>query len=144
MCKSWIQWISILNDWLTIFILNFWQRIHNYGARKFVIAGVGAIGCCPSQRNKNKTEECNEETNNLSVKYNEALTSMLQRLKSELKDINYSYINTYSVLQNFIQKPSTYGKLLFLLTKLRAKRYGVQNYFLFSDLFRKYSCLANS
>jgi hypothetical protein len=80
-----------------------------------VIAGVGAIGCCPSQRNKNKTDECNEETNSLSVKYNEALTSMLQGLKSELKDINYSYINTYSVFQNFIQKPSTYGKLLFLL-----------------------------
>ncbi|XP_059442635.1 GDSL esterase/lipase At5g55050-like [Corylus avellana] len=98
------------------------KRIHSYGTRKFVIAGVGAIGCCPSQRNKNKTEECNEETNNLSVKYNQALTSMLQGLKSELKDINYSYINTYSLLQNFIQKPSTYG-----FTEVKAACCGLGN-----------------
>ncbi|KAE8125526.1 hypothetical protein FH972_020321 [Carpinus fangiana] len=106
------------------------KRIHDYGARKFVIAGVGAIGCCPSQRNKNKTEECNEETNSLSVKYNEALTSMLQGLKSELEDITYSYMNTYSVLQNIIQKPSTYG-----FTEVKAACCGL------GDLNAKVACL---
>ncbi|CAL5335667.1 unnamed protein product [Camellia sinensis] len=40
------------------------KRMHNFGSRKFVVAGIGAVGCCPSQRNQNKTsEECNEETN---------------------------------------------------------------------------------
>ncbi|KAG7957645.1 hypothetical protein I3843_11G186300 [Carya illinoinensis] len=85
------------------------KRIYNGGARKFVITGIGAIGCCPSERNKNKTEECNEETNRLSVKYNEGLTSMLQKWKSELKGISYSYLDTYSILQNFVQKPQAYG-----------------------------------
>ncbi|KAB1215178.1 hypothetical protein CJ030_MR4G025854 [Morella rubra] len=85
------------------------KRIYNNGARKFGIAGVGAIGCCPSQRDKNKTEECNEEMNRLSVKYNEGLAGMLKELKSELQDINYSYFNTYSVLLNFIQNPKAYG-----------------------------------
>ncbi|GMY31211.1 GDSL esterase/lipase At5g55050-like [Fagus crenata] len=85
------------------------KRIYNSGARKFVIAGTGAIGCCPSERNKNKTEECNEEVNHWSVKYNEGLKSMLQGLKSELKDIKYSYFDTYSVLLSFIQNPTAYG-----------------------------------
>ncbi|KAF3949487.1 hypothetical protein CMV_024648 [Castanea mollissima] len=39
------------------------QRIYNGGARKFVITGIGPIGCCPSQRYQNKTGECSEETN---------------------------------------------------------------------------------
>ncbi|KAK7847433.1 gdsl esterase/lipase [Quercus suber] len=85
------------------------QRIYNVGARKFVITGTGPIGCCPSQRNKNKTGECSEETNYWSVKYNEGLKSMLQKLKSEFKDINYSYFDTYSVLLSLIQNPTAYG-----------------------------------
>lgn len=88
----------------------FWgQRMHNGGARKFAITGIGAIGCCPSQRSNNKKGECNEETNSLSIKYNQALTSMLQKWKSEVKDMSYSYTDTYSILQNFIENPQAYG-----------------------------------
>ncbi|KAF3453435.1 hypothetical protein FNV43_RR03875 [Rhamnella rubrinervis] len=41
--------------------------------------------------------------------YNEGLKSMLQELKSELKDINYSYFDTYNFFSNLIQKPASYG-----------------------------------
>ena len=98
-----------------------------------MIAGTGAIGCCPSERNKNKTEECNEEVNHWSVKYNEGLKSMLQGLKSELKDIKYSYFDTYSVLLSFIQNPTAYGIVFFFpLEKLsRSKEYHLLNLFVF-------------
>ncbi|KAI8010942.1 GDSL esterase/lipase [Camellia lanceoleosa] len=86
------------------------KRMHNFGSRKFVVAGIGAVGCCPSQRNQNKTsEECNEEANYWSVKYNEGLKSMLQGLKSELNDMDYSFVDTYTIFSSFIQSPSTYG-----------------------------------
>lgn len=85
------------------------KRIYTLGGRKFVVVGIGAIGCCPKERIRNKTEECHEAANYLSLKYNEALKSMLQGLKTELKDINYTYFNTFSVLLNFIQKPVAYG-----------------------------------
>ncbi|CAL5390432.1 unnamed protein product [Camellia sinensis] len=76
----------------------------------FVVAGIGAVGCCPSQRNQNKTsEECNEEANYWSVKYNEGLKSMLQGLKSELNDMDYSFVDTYTIFSSFVQSPSTYG-----------------------------------
>ncbi|KAI3441671.1 Lipase_GDSL domain-containing protein [Psidium guajava] len=86
-----------------------WQRLHSYDARKFVFAGLGPIGCCPSQRNHNKTATCKEDTNSWARMYNAALLAMLKGLKSELKDISYSYLDTYTVLQNFIRNPSAYG-----------------------------------
>ena len=38
---------------------------------------------------------------------------MLRKLKSEFKDINYSYFDTYSVLLSLIQNPTAYGTQLF-------------------------------
>lgn len=92
------------------------QRLYNLGARKFVFVGVGVIGCIPSERNKNKGEQCNEELNHWPVKYNEALKSMLRNLKFELKGINYSYFDGYAVMQNVIQKPSVYGTYNFQIS----------------------------
>lgn len=87
-----------------------------------MITGIGPIGCCPSLRYKNKTDECSEETNYWSAKYNEGLKSMLQKLKSEFKDINYSYFDTYSVLLSLIQNPTAYGtQLFFFLLRNEAK-----------------------
>ncbi|KAJ4725113.1 GDSL esterase/lipase [Melia azedarach] len=83
--------------------------LYAHGARKFVFAGLGLIGCAPSQRVKNQTEECNEEVNYWSAKYNEALKSALQELKSELKGMAYSYFETYTVMQDIIQNPAARG-----------------------------------
>ncbi|KAF3453446.1 hypothetical protein FNV43_RR03886 [Rhamnella rubrinervis] len=86
------------------------KRLYNVGARKFVIVGVGLIGCTPSERNENKAGGCNEEINRWSIKYNGALISILKNLKSELKDvINYSYFDGFSVMHNIVRKPASYG-----------------------------------
>lgn len=85
------------------------QRLHSSGARKFVFPAVGALGCIPSERVKNQTEECNESTNSLAVAYNKGLKSMLQELKAELKDVSYTYFDTYTMLQNFVQNPANNG-----------------------------------
>ncbi|OVA03391.1 Lipase [Macleaya cordata] len=85
------------------------KRIYYLGARKFAVVGVGLIGCCPSLRSKNETGGCNEEANYLSVKYNEALKPLLEELKSELKDINYSLFFTYDIMVDFLQQPALYG-----------------------------------
>ncbi|KAE8704347.1 GDSL esterase/lipase [Hibiscus syriacus] len=39
------------------------KRLYDTGARKFVLTGIGAIGCVPAERVKNQTHECSEERN---------------------------------------------------------------------------------
>ncbi|OMP04370.1 Lipase, GDSL [Corchorus olitorius] len=85
------------------------KKLYEFGARKFMISGIGMIGCIPAERVKNKTHECDEERNFWSVKYNDGLKAMLNGLKSELHGLSYSYFDTYSVMHNIIQNPSAYG-----------------------------------
>ncbi|KAK8648588.1 hypothetical protein V6N13_129337 [Hibiscus sabdariffa] len=85
------------------------KRLYETGARKFVLTGIGAIGCAPAERVTNETHECSEERNFWSVKYNEKLKAMLTGFKSELQGVNYSYFDTYSIMQKAIQNPSSYG-----------------------------------
>uniref|UniRef100_A0A6N2L1T2 GDSL esterase/lipase n=1 Tax=Salix viminalis TaxID=40686 RepID=A0A6N2L1T2_SALVM len=91
-------------------ILDYSGSLHASGARKFVFAGIGPIGCIPAQRIKNQTDHgCNEGSNLMAVSYNKGLNSMLRELKSNLTAISYSYFDTYSLLLNIIQNPATYG-----------------------------------
>ncbi|GAV72904.1 Lipase_GDSL domain-containing protein [Cephalotus follicularis] len=85
------------------------KQLYNTGARKFVVAGLAQIGCSPTQRVKNQTGKCNEEINYWSRKYNQGLKTIMQDLKSELNGMSYSYFDTFSVMQNAIQNPASYG-----------------------------------
>lgn len=40
---------------------------------------------------------------------------MLQELNSEINGVSYSYFDTYAAMENIIQKPATYGTIVFLL-----------------------------
>ncbi|XP_057839101.2 GDSL esterase/lipase At5g55050 isoform X2 [Cryptomeria japonica] len=87
------------------------QRIYNLGARRIVSVGVGAVGCCPSQRSKmNKTGDCVEEENNLARSFNTALKSLLaSQLTPNLQGFRYALCNTYGVASKYFQNPSVYG-----------------------------------
>ncbi|KAL2944625.1 hypothetical protein RDABS01_032972 [Bienertia sinuspersici] len=84
-------------------------RMYDFGARKFVIFGVAAVGCCPSQRDRNKTDACNEAANFWASKYNKGVQSILQQYQTQLKDFKYSLFDTYTFFLNLIQQPATYG-----------------------------------
>lgn len=98
------------------------KRMYGMGARKFVVSGVGVIGCCPAQRKQNNTGECKVEANYWSTKYNEGLKALLRDLKSESSDIYYSYFNTYDVMNGLIQHPQNYG-----ITEIKAACCGLGN-----------------
>ncbi|XP_039139395.1 GDSL esterase/lipase At5g55050-like isoform X1 [Dioscorea cayenensis subsp. rotundata] len=85
------------------------KRLYKLGARKFTFIGAGPTGCCPSQRAKSKTEDCNPETNLLSILYNNAAYSLLHEMKSNFGDMNYSFFDTFNTLLQYIQNPETYG-----------------------------------
>ncbi|KAF9611678.1 hypothetical protein IFM89_034861 [Coptis chinensis] len=95
---------------MTLMMTGYLKRLYNLGARKFLVVGIPAVGCCPFQRNQNKTGGgCKEESNYWSNKYNEGAKSMLQAMKTEFKDVNYAFSDSYNIVLNFIQKPANYG-----------------------------------
>ncbi|XP_076888558.1 GDSL esterase/lipase At5g55050-like [Bidens hawaiensis] len=86
------------------------KRLIKLGARKFVVNGVGMIGCCPAQRlQMNTTYGCNVAENYWSKKYNIRLKILLKKLKRQSPGINYSYFDTYRATNNLIQYPQNYG-----------------------------------
>ncbi|XP_010540156.1 PREDICTED: GDSL esterase/lipase At5g55050-like [Tarenaya hassleriana] len=87
------------------------KRLYENGARKLLVVGIGQIGCTPGQRAKSSTPpECNGESNKWCSIYNEALKSMLQELKQELRgSISYSYFDNFMAMQDIISDPSAYG-----------------------------------
>ncbi|CAI9283528.1 unnamed protein product [Lactuca saligna] len=99
------QYIDLMASTLKGLIKN----MYTLGARKFVVSGVGVIGCCPAQRKQNTTGDCKMEANYWSMKYNEGLKALLRGLKSESSDISYSYFDTYAAMSGLIQHPQTYG-----------------------------------
>ncbi|XP_054796252.1 GDSL esterase/lipase At5g55050 [Prosopis cineraria] len=84
------------------------QRIYENGGRKFEIAGIGAVGCCPARRLKNNTE-CEAEINFWALKYNEGLKSMLQEWQSQNHGLAYTFFDTYAANDDLILNPSTHG-----------------------------------
>ncbi|KAL3508471.1 hypothetical protein ACH5RR_027872 [Cinchona calisaya] len=97
-----------INDMISI-LQELLKQIHSLGARKFVVSGIPTLGCCPGQRHDSSTEECNHATNDLAIKYNQQLASMLAGLKSDINDFNYSYFDSYTTMYDIIQNPATYG-----------------------------------
>jgi GDSL-like Lipase/Acylhydrolase len=76
-----------------------------------VFLGTGPIGCCPALREQNKTKECNAGGNYASVLYNQAVSSLLNDMSAEFTDMAYSFLDTSSVLLQYIQQPSAYGMI---------------------------------
>ncbi|KAM0015987.1 putative triacylglycerol lipase [Helianthus debilis subsp. tardiflorus] len=99
------QYVDLMASTFKQFI----KTLYGMGARKFVVTGVGMIGCCPRQRKQTPTKECDVEANEWSRKYSDDLILLLKDLKSELSYINYSYFDTYNAINNIIQNPQAYG-----------------------------------
>ena len=85
------------------------QRIYNFGARKFALVGTGPIGCCPQQRKGSSSADCNATTNSICVQYVNGVASLLEEMKSELRDMNYSLFNSSRALMEYIENPENYG-----------------------------------
>nr|XP_043639787.1 GDSL esterase/lipase At5g55050-like [Erigeron canadensis] len=85
------------------------KSLHELGARKFVVTGVGNIGCCPVLRKQNAAYDCKADLNYWAAKYNDGLKILLKSFKSESSEINYSYFDFYGAMSELIQNPQIYG-----------------------------------
>ncbi|XP_010540540.1 PREDICTED: GDSL esterase/lipase At1g29660-like [Tarenaya hassleriana] len=85
--------------------------LYSYGARKFVLSGVGAIGCCPNvlARFSPDGKTCVEFINYAVRLFNDKLKSLVDQLNNDLADAKFIYANNYDILQDLLNNPSAYG-----------------------------------
>ncbi|XP_061349163.1 GDSL esterase/lipase At4g16230-like [Gastrolobium bilobum] len=86
-------------------------RLFNLGARKFVVANVGPIGCIPSQRDANPAagDSCVSFPNQLAQLFNTQLKGLIAELSSNLAGSMFVYADVYNILEDILQNYVAFG-----------------------------------
>ncbi|XP_078430607.1 GDSL esterase/lipase At1g71691-like [Wolffia australiana] len=85
------------------------ESLYWSGGRRFLIAGLGPLGCMPSQIGAGNSSGCVDATNRLAQLFNANLRSILRRLNDSLRDARFLYWDTYSTSSDVINNFSLYG-----------------------------------
>ena len=82
------------------------KKLYGQSARKFVIIGLGPLGCIPSQRTKGA---CNANLSNMVVDFNAALEEVVKAMGSQFSNMKITFANPHPVIEDFLNNPSNYG-----------------------------------
>ncbi|CAL1410456.1 unnamed protein product [Linum trigynum] len=87
------------------------QIMYNYGARKFVLIGVGQIGCSPSELAQGSPDgrTCVQRINAANTIFNNKLRSLVAQFNRNTPDAKFIYINAYGIFQDLINSPARFG-----------------------------------
>lgn len=85
------------------------QRLYNLGARKFVIGGLGLMGCIPSILAQSNNGVCSEEVNQLILPFNTNTKAMINNLSVNLPGARFSYIDIHNMFLDLLANARSYG-----------------------------------
>ncbi|VFQ69866.1 unnamed protein product [Cuscuta campestris] len=85
------------------------SRLYNLGARKFVIAGLGVMGCIPSILAQSQTGQCSEAVNQLVLPFISNTKTMLNNLNANLPGSRFIYIDIRNLFQDLLLNYRRYG-----------------------------------
>ncbi|WCJ26642.1 GDSL esterase/lipase At5g41890 [Euphorbia peplus] len=88
------------------------KRLHELGGRKFIVVGVGPLGCIPFVRALHLLPkgQCSTKVNDLIEGYNIKLSQMLSGLNQELgPESVFVFANSYDIVLNIILDYHQYG-----------------------------------
>ncbi|XP_022141841.1 GDSL esterase/lipase At1g71691-like isoform X2 [Momordica charantia] len=83
-------------------------RLYNLGARKFVIPGIGIMGCIPNMLARSSDGRCLEEVNQLGRDFNANVRTMIDNLNTNLPGSRFTYINIARLFQDILANPMAY------------------------------------
>ncbi|CAD5333693.1 unnamed protein product [Arabidopsis thaliana] len=92
-----------------------YMRLHQLGGRKFVVVGVGPLGCIPFARALNliPAGKCSEQVNQVVRGYNMKLRHSLKTLNNELRSEDYNttfvYANSYDLFLKLVLNYQLFG-----------------------------------
>ncbi|PWZ21607.1 hypothetical protein Zm00014a_008203 [Zea mays] len=88
-------------------------RLHDLGARRVLVQGVGPIGCVPAELALHSADgACDPELQRAAEMYNPRLMALLADLNARLgggSDPVFVGVNTHRIHNDFIDDPSAYG-----------------------------------
>ncbi|CAK8544881.1 unnamed protein product [Lathyrus sativus] len=92
------------------------KELYNLGGRTFMVLNLAPVGCYPSflvelPHNSTDLDEfgCMVSYNNAVVDYNNMLKESLKQTRENLSDASVVYVDTYTVLLELFQHPSSHG-----------------------------------
>ncbi|PIA55275.1 hypothetical protein AQUCO_00800177v1 [Aquilegia coerulea] len=83
--------------------------LHSMGLRKFLVAGVGPLGCIPSQRATAPPGSCVNSVNQMLGTLNVGLRKLVAQLNSDHPGAMFVYGNTYGGMGDILNNPGAYG-----------------------------------
>jgi phospholipase/lecithinase/hemolysin len=86
--------------------------LYSVGLRKFLLAGMGPLGCIPWLRASGlapQQGQCVDQVNRMVGFFNQGLRSLVDQLNADYPDAAFTFGNTYDGVQDVIRNPSDYG-----------------------------------
>ncbi|XP_056852171.1 GDSL esterase/lipase At1g71691 [Raphanus sativus] len=84
-------------------------RLYNLGGRKFIVSGLGRMGCIPSILAQGTDGKCSEEVNQLVLPFNTNVKTMITNLNQNLPDAKFIYLDTANMVQDITTNQAVYG-----------------------------------
>lgn len=86
------------------------KKLYLIGARKFVVTGLGPVGCIPAIAKSTPHEgDCAESFNQALLSYNKELFMKLSKLQSQLYGSFFVHTDTFKFLQELKENKEKYG-----------------------------------
>lgn len=85
------------------------QSLYNLGGRKFVVAGLGVMGCIPSILAQSPNGRCSDDVNRLIAPFNANMRTMVNNLNSNLPGAKFIFVDINRMLQDILVNPRAYG-----------------------------------
>ncbi|XP_031112099.1 GDSL esterase/lipase At1g71691-like [Ipomoea triloba] len=84
-------------------------RLYDLGGRKFVVAGIGELGCIPTMVARTENGQCLDEVNQAVDPFNANMKQMVTHLNTALPDAKFVYLDIQNMFRNIIANSTTYG-----------------------------------
>lgn len=91
------------------------QTLRSLGLRKFLLGGIGPLGCIPNQlaTGAAPSGECVAHTNDVAAIFNSRLQSLVNDLNAKYNNNDnrtiFSYGNTFGAFVDLLKNANTYG-----------------------------------
>ncbi|KAD4385291.1 hypothetical protein E3N88_25459 [Mikania micrantha] len=85
------------------------KQLYNLGARKFVLAGIGLMGCIPSILAQSASGSCSNDVNQLVLPFNANMKTMINNLSTNLPGSRFVFIDVHNMFQDILANARSYG-----------------------------------